>query len=100
MEDIKTIISGLNGTKLKQGMEGLILYEQWKDIAGKDLSAISQPVSMKSGILFVAVKNGVALQELLYNKHRILKNINTRSDMPHIKDIKVHVSAEQEFGNR
>ncbi len=91
MEDIKEIISWLNNTKFKHNIKGLKLYEQWEDIAGKNMSSISQPIAIRNGILLVAVKNSIALQELIYNRHQILESINKRKNMPFVKDVKVHI---------
>lgn len=97
MEDIKTIITEISNTTLKQGREGLLLYEQWESIAGRTLSVVSRPVSIKNGVLLVAVKNSVALQELIYKKNSILNNIHAVPGMSRIKDIKPQVRVDQEL---
>ncbi|MCL5878705.1 MAG: DUF721 domain-containing protein [Deltaproteobacteria bacterium] len=96
MEDIKDILSELTGTKLKHGMEGVKLLEQWEDLAGKRLSALSEPAYIRNDVLFVFVKNSTALQEILYNKSILLKNINTKKELPFVKDIKCTIRAQQE----
>jgi hypothetical protein len=91
MENIKEIISELTQTRFKHEMEGLKVLEQWEAIAGSRLYALSRPVSIRNGTLFVFVENSVALQEMSYNKQNILKNINTKKDLPYIKDIKFNI---------
>ncbi len=96
MEDIKGIISELTQTRFKDEMEGLKVLEQWETIAGSRLSALSQPVFIRNGTLFVVVENSVALQEMIYSKQNILKNINTQKKLPYIKDVKFNIRAKQE----
>ncbi len=96
MEDIKGIISELTRTRFKHEMEGLKVLEQWEAIAGKRLYAISRPAFIRNGILFVYVENSVALQEMSYNKQNILKNINTKKDMPYVKDIKFNIRSKDD----
>jgi hypothetical protein len=96
MEDIKGIISELTQTRFKDEMEGLKVLEQWETIAGSRLSALSQPIFIRNKTLFVVVENSVALQEMIYSKQNILKNINTQKELPYIKDVKFNIRAKQE----
>lgn len=94
MEDIKDIISELTQKRFKREMEGVKFFERWTNIAGDKLSAISQPAFLHNGILIVQVDNGSALQEMIYNKQKLLNNINTQKDLPYIKDIKFNIKSK------
>ncbi|MCL4557057.1 MAG: DUF721 domain-containing protein [Deltaproteobacteria bacterium] len=94
MKDIKEIIEELKSDSgFSRYSEGLRLYEQWSDITGGYLSDSSEPSMIKDGVLFVAVKNSIVLQEMTYRKDGILRNINGHEDMPRIKDIKFYIKA-------
>ncbi len=97
MKDIKEIIKELkNNNEFQQYSGGLRLFEQWKDIVGGYLSGLSEPSRIKSGTLFVVTANSIVLQELMYKKQQILKNIGERKDVPPIKDIKFRIKSEHE----
>jgi|YelNatPaOPRAMG01_1025707.scaffolds.fasta_scaffold21013_4 predicted nucleic acid-binding Zn ribbon protein len=93
MEDIKAIISELTQKRFKHEIEGLKVFERWTSIAGDRLAAISKPAFINNGVLIVQVDNSSALQEMIYNKQNLLKNINTQKDLPYIKDIKFNIKS-------
>ncbi len=89
VKDIKDIIDEVKAEKgFAKYADGMRLYEQWDDITGGLMPGSSEPSMIKDDILFVVAKNSVVLQELMYRKTLILRNIQGHNGMPHIKDIK------------
>ncbi|MDZ7271910.1 MAG: DUF721 domain-containing protein [candidate division KSB1 bacterium] len=48
----------------------------WPKAVGEHIAAVTTPVRVRDGVLFVKVKSSVWRQELLFQRRHILANIN------------------------
>ena len=58
--------------------KGSAVIEAWSSAAGKNAEVHTRPVSLKKGILVVAVDNSTWLYKLTLEKKRILKKFNEK----------------------
>ena len=66
------------------------LLEVWGEAAGR-LASHSRPGNLKRGVLEVIVKSSAALQELGFQKKRILKKLTQLAPEQKILDLKFYV---------
>ncbi len=62
----------------------------WKEAAGK-LAAHSRPGNVNRGVLEVVVRNSAALQELTFQKKKLLKRLQEKLPDEKIADIRFRV---------
>ena len=68
---------------LAQRLQQSQVFHQWPAIVGADIAKHAQPVSLKNGLLVVAVDHPVWLQELArYHKPLLLQKIRDRIGKP------------------
>jgi predicted nucleic acid-binding Zn ribbon protein len=60
---------------------------KWSSIVGKRISDVTEPVRITDGKIFIKVKSDVWRNELLYQKQKIIKDINHRLESKAITDI-------------
>lgn len=73
---------------LEQRLQQSQIFHQWASIVGADVVRHAQPVSLKNGLLVVAVDHPVWLQELSrYHKPLLLQNIRARVGKTAVRDI-------------
>ena len=73
---------------LEQRLVQAQIFHQWATIVGADVARHAQPVSLKNGLLVVAVDHPVWLQELArYHKPLLLQKIRDRVGQPALRDI-------------
>lgn len=80
------------GVMKRLGLEQRLLqsqiFHQWATIVGAEVVRHAQPVSLKNGLLVVAVDHPVWLQELSrYHKPLLLQNIRDRVGKTAVRDI-------------
>jgi predicted nucleic acid-binding Zn ribbon protein len=64
------------------------VFYLWADIVGSDIARHAQPVSLRNGLLVVAVDHSVWLQELVrYDKPVILQKVRERVGKKVVRDI-------------
>lgn len=66
--------------------------EAWKEAAGK-LAAHSRPGNVKAGVLEVIVRNSTALQELTFQKKKLLKRLQEKLPEEKIADLRFRVGS-------
>ncbi|MDP8240500.1 MAG: DUF721 domain-containing protein [Candidatus Hatepunaea meridiana] len=60
----------------------------WEKVVGKRIAAVTNPLSIKKGILKIKVKNPPWRQELTYMKEDIIKKLNDEIGDILVSDIK------------
>jgi len=77
---------------LEQRMQQSQIFHQWVSIVGADIARHAQPVSLKNGLLVVAVDNSAWLQELDRNfKPLILQKIWTCAGKGAVKKLVLRI---------
>jgi predicted nucleic acid-binding Zn ribbon protein len=87
---------------LKKKSDQWKVVQQWPFIVGETLAKLSRPVSIRDGVLFVAVPSSTWAQELDFQKNEILKRISALFDKDLIQDIRFFSSSwkeKKEFDN-
>ena len=78
----------MKGLGLEQRLHQSQLFHQWREIVGVDIARHAQPVSLKNGLLVVAIDHPVWLQELArYHKPLLLQKIRDRVGQAAIRDL-------------
>ena len=73
---------------LEQRLQQSQVFHLWADIVGSDIACHAQPVSLRNGLLVVAVDHPVWLQELArYDKPVILQKVQERVGKKVVRDI-------------
>ena len=73
---------------LEQRLQQSQAFSLWPQIVGADIAKHAQPVSLRNGILTVAVDHPVWLQELSrYHKPLLLQKVRARVGAKAIRDI-------------
>lgn len=73
---------------LEQRLQQSQVFHLWRDIVGSDIARHAQPVSLRNGLLIVAVDHPVWLQELSrYHKPLILQRVHERVGKKAVRDI-------------
>ena len=69
-----------------------VTREAWNAAAGEKLSSHTTPGSLKRGVLEVLVRNSAVLQELTFQKKKILKKLVAALPDAKIADLKFRVA--------
>ena len=73
---------------LEKRLQQSQVFYLWPDIVGSDVARHAQPVSLRNGLLVVAVDHPVWLQELSrYYKPLILQKVRERVGQKAVRDI-------------
>jgi len=73
---------------LEQRLQQSQVFYLWASIVGSDIARHAQPVSLRNGLLVVAVDHPVWLQELSrYHKPLILQKVQERVGKKAVRDI-------------
>jgi predicted nucleic acid-binding Zn ribbon protein len=73
---------------LEQRLQQSQVFYLWSNIVGSDIARHAQPVSLRNGLLVVAVDHPVWLQELSrYDKPLILQKVQERVGKKAVRDI-------------
>ena len=73
---------------LEQRLQQSQVFYLWANIVGSDIARHAQPVSLRNGLLVVAVDHPVWLQELSrYHKPLILQKVQERIGKKAVRDI-------------
>jgi predicted nucleic acid-binding Zn ribbon protein len=84
----KLVPSVMKGLGLEQRLQQSQVFVLWPEIVGADIAKHAQPVSLRNGLLVVAVDHPVWLQELSrYHKSLLLQNIKERVGKTTVRDI-------------
>jgi hypothetical protein len=76
----------------QRGLGHLVLLGQlaqhWRDIAGPQLAAVTQPESLRARVLFITVSDAIWLQQVTFYQAQLLENI--RSVLGDVAITKLH----------
>ncbi len=90
---IGDIVAGLLARKGYARVQSASACEDaWKEAAGK-LAAHSRPGLVKRGVLEVMVRNSAALQELTFQKKKLLKRLQEKLPDEKITDLRFRVGS-------
>jgi len=86
---LRQLVPGImKGLGLEQRLHQSQVFHQWPDIVGVDIAKHAQPVSLKNGMLIVAVDHPVWLQELSrYHKPMLVQKIRERIGKTAVRDL-------------
>lgn len=68
------------------------VWPAWEEAVGPAVAAATRPVSLRDGVLHVAVKNAVWMQELHPQREQILKRVQRVAGGAEVKQIDLRVS--------
>jgi hypothetical protein len=63
------------------------LWKKWAEYVGPTISAVSEPVGYKRGILYLWVKNASWMQQMIFMIEPLKENINSKLGMKYIRGI-------------
>ncbi|MEC9097440.1 MAG: DUF721 domain-containing protein [Planctomycetota bacterium] len=67
-----------------------VLDEAWGEVAGP-LASVTKVGNIRRGVLDVICKNSAVMQELTFQKQRVIQQLNQRLDEQKIKNVKLRV---------
>jgi predicted nucleic acid-binding Zn ribbon protein len=70
----------------------LKIYQEWKAVAGEAVARNTRPLRLKYGVLTVAVRSGVWMQELSLLKPVLLKKLQALTQDDSVKDLRLTLS--------
>lgn len=69
------------------------LDKHWSQLVGEPLSSFSRPAALRRGVLTVAARNSMTVQELTIRKQELLNRIQKSEFGQAIKDLRFRVSS-------
>ena len=70
----------------------LKIYQEWEAVAGPTVARNTRPIKLKHGVLTVAVRSGVWMQELSLLKPLLLKKLQVLIKDDSVKDLRLTLS--------
>jgi predicted nucleic acid-binding Zn ribbon protein len=70
----------------------LKIYQEWNKVAGETVARNTRPIKLKYGVLTVAVRSGVWMQELSLLKPILLKKLHELTQDDSVKDLRLTLS--------
>ena len=70
----------------------LKIYQEWNKVAGETVARNTRPIKLKYGVLTVAVRSGVWMQELSLLKPVLLRKLKELTKDDSIKDLRLTLS--------
>lgn len=67
------------------------LQEVWACAVGKSWAKHSRPVGLRRGVLQVVVQNSMAMQELVFQKQQLLRQIRAALEDEKIRDLRFRI---------
>ncbi len=68
------------------------LEQQWSEIVGPELAAMTQPGNHARGVLSVYAESSIALQELNFQKQHVIKRLAEALPQLHIRDLRMRIT--------
>lgn len=88
--DISKILPGVIHQKgWKVQLEQYDIFRKWDELAGEEVAGCSKPFKIDKNILWVEVENSAWLQELQYQKHWLLEEVNSVLTLSRLSDIRL-----------
>lgn len=54
------------------------MWKRWPELVGPSVSAVSEPVSLRNGTLYIWVKNAAWMQQLVFARDQIKNTLNQK----------------------
>ncbi len=70
-------------------------FPVWEDVVGEDLAGCSRPLKVVKNVLWLEVANSTWMQQLQFEKRRILEAVNARLSRSTIKDIRFMLAGDE-----
>ena len=71
----------------KVGIDNLRVQEAWVKTMGENIQKYTYSVKFKKGILYIKLKSSVLKEELIFEKNKVIKLINTELGKEYVKDL-------------
>ena len=71
----------------KVGIDNLRVQEAWVKTMGENIQKYTYSVKFKRGILYIKLKSSVLKEELIFEKNKVIKLINTELGKKYVKDL-------------
>lgn len=85
----------LQQKKMWQQYRQNLIVEQWAEVVGKEISAITRADKISKGLLWVAARDSTWVYHLTLLKPQLLEKINKHAGSKVVKDINFHVGEFQ-----
>ena len=69
------------------GIDNLRVQEAWVKTMGENIQKYTYSVKFKRGILYIKLKSSVLKEELIFEKNKVIKLINTELGKEYVKDL-------------
>ncbi|MGM0651623.1 MAG: DUF721 domain-containing protein [Bacillota bacterium] len=89
----------LRSYNLWHGYKQHLVVEEWNEVVGSELSAVTKAKSINNGVLRVAVKDSVWAYHLTMLKPRLINKLNKKTGDRLVKDIFFTIEALEKKGN-
>ncbi|HKJ64025.1 MAG TPA: DUF721 domain-containing protein [Desulfopila sp.] len=70
-------------------------FPVWENVVGEDLAGCSRPLKVVKNVLWLEVANSTWMQQLQFEKRRILEAVNARLSRTTIKDIRFMLAGDE-----
>lgn len=87
-EVVSRLLARRGYAQVQQGVE---CEQVWKRVAGAKLAVNSRVGKLKRGVLEIAVKNSATLQELTFQKRKLLKQLQESIGAQQVHDLRFRV---------
>lgn len=71
-------------------------FPKWKEVAGESVASCSRPVKIVKNVLWIEVDNSTWMQQLQFEKRRLLDDINSSLKKSRLRDIKFILPQDDE----
>ena len=71
----------------KVGIDNLRVQEAWVKTMGENIQKYTYSVKFKRGILYIKLKSSVLKEELIFEKNKVIKLINTELGKEYVKEL-------------
>lgn len=92
--DVLPEVSRHQGWDVKLDMHSF--FPKWKNVVDKDVASCSKPLKIVKDTLWLEVENSTWMQQLQFEKLRILEAINATLKLSRIRDIRFVLPREEE----
>ena len=64
------------------------IWKRWQDLVGPSISAVSEPVGLSRGTLYIWVKNSTWMQQLIFMNDQVRDTINKKLGSYTVKEVR------------
>jgi hypothetical protein len=98
LADVLPEVSRHQGWNVKLDMHSF--FPKWQDIVGEEVAGCSKPLKIVKDTLWLEVENSTWMQQLQFEKLRILEAINVTLKISRIRDIRFVLPRDHEDGGK